>query len=86
LHRLAREVTIDYGKDTQNLKKVVFKTKQVLAKQMLERAFIAGVKPGWVTADAFYGSDTKFGRFLEESEQAFIVAVRKTAHVASRLT
>jgi SRSO17 transposase len=60
-----------------------FRTKQQLALMMLQRAFDGGVSPEWVTADSFYGSDTKFRRYLEEREQPFVVGVRSTCHVAS---
>jgi SRSO17 transposase len=60
-----------------------FRTKQQLALMMLQKAFDHGVAPDWVTADSFYGSDTKFRRYLEEREQPFVVGVRSTCHVAS---
>lgn len=63
--------------------KVGFRTKQQLALMMLQRAFESGIVPEWVTADSFYGSDTKFRRYLEEREQSFVVGVRSNCHVAS---
>lgn len=63
--------------------KVKVQTKQQLALMMIQRAFDAGIKPDWITADSFYGSDTKFRRYLEEREQAYVVGVRSTCHVAS---
>ena len=52
-----------------------FKTKPELAREMLERAFEAGVEPAWVTADTVYGGDRRLRLFLEEEEQPFVLAV-----------
>ena len=41
---------------------------------MLQRAFATGLRPAFVLADAIYGSDHKFKRFLEERALAYIVA------------
>jgi SRSO17 transposase len=41
-------------------KAVMFATKIVLARRMIERAVAAGVPARWVTADAVYGSDYHF--------------------------
>lgn len=60
---------------------VTFATKPVLARQMLERAFTAGVPARWVTADSVYGSDGKLRRFLEERGQAYVLAVTKAQDV-----
>lgn len=60
---------------------VDFATKPVLARQMLERAFAAGVPVRWVTADSIYGSDGKLRRFLEERGQAYVLAVTKAHDV-----
>jgi SRSO17 transposase len=60
---------------------VTFATKPVLARQMLERAFTAGVPAGWVTGDSIYGSDGKLRHFLEERGQAYVLAVTKAQAV-----
>ena len=54
---------------------VQFATKPELARAMLERALDAGVPCGWVTGDAVYGGDRRLRRWLEEREQAFVLAV-----------
>jgi SRSO17 transposase len=56
-------------------KTVAFATKPALARQMLDRAFAAGWRPRWVTADEVYGGDGKFRRFLEDHEQPYVLAV-----------
>ncbi len=40
--------------------------KPTLGRQLLERAFAAGVTAEWVTADSIYGGDYKLRRYLEE--------------------
>lgn len=52
-----------------------FLTKPRLAQVMLSRAFSSGISPEWVLADSVYGSDSKFRRFLEERDQAYVLAV-----------
>lgn len=54
---------------------VQFATKPELVRAMLERALDAGVPCGWVTGDAVYGGDRRLRRWLEEREQAFVLAV-----------
>lgn len=54
---------------------VQFATKPELARAMLGRALDAGVPCGWVTGDAVYGGDRRLRRWLEEREQAFVLAV-----------
>jgi SRSO17 transposase len=54
---------------------VRFATKPMLGKQMLERAFDAGVPCGWVAGDEVYGRDSKLRRWLEERHQPFVLAV-----------
>src|SRR5439155_11177051 len=43
-----------------------FATKPELARQMLSRAFEAGVMLAWVSADSVYGDDRALRGFLEE--------------------
>ncbi len=54
---------------------VSFQTKPMLGKQMLERAFQAGMPCGWVAGDEGYGRDRKLRRWLEERQQPFVLAV-----------
>ena len=54
---------------------VAFATKPALALRMLDRAFAAGLRPGWVLADEVYGNDPKFRRHLEGLGQPFVAAV-----------
>lgn len=55
--------------------------KPTLGKQLLERAFAAGVVATWVTADSLYGGDYKLRHYLEEREQPFVLAVPSTQRV-----
>jgi SRSO17 transposase len=52
-----------------------FATKPRLARQMLERAFEAGVRLAWVTGDSVYGDDRVLRLWLEERTQAYVLAV-----------
>jgi SRSO17 transposase len=52
-----------------------FTTKPKLAKQMLSRAFEAGVPARWVTGDAVYGNDRSLQLWLQERKQGFVLAV-----------
>jgi SRSO17 transposase len=54
---------------------VTFATKPALARRMLERAFAAGVPAAWVTGDELYGNDTDLRRWLEQRQQAYVLAV-----------
>jgi SRSO17 transposase len=54
---------------------VSFATKPVLARQMLERAFAAGVPAHWVTGDSVYGSDSQFRRFLQNRGMAYVLGI-----------
>jgi SRSO17 transposase len=55
---------------------VAFATKPALGRRMLERAYAAGVRARWVTADEAYGNDSKFRHFLETNDQPYVVAVQ----------
>ena len=57
---------------------VSFQTKPQLARQMLERAFAAGVPAAWVTGDEVYGNDGRFRRWLEGEERAYVLAVARS--------
>jgi SRSO17 transposase len=54
---------------------VQFATKPQLAQKMLGRALQAGVPCKWVTADEIYGGDRHLRIWLEQQEQAFVLAV-----------
>jgi SRSO17 transposase len=54
---------------------VQFQTKPQLARKMLQRALEAEIPCKWVTADEIYGGDRNLRRWLEEQEQAFVLAV-----------
>jgi SRSO17 transposase len=55
--------------------------KPALGKQLLERAFAAGVRAAWVTADSIYGGAYQLRHYLEEREQPFVLAVPSTQRV-----
>jgi SRSO17 transposase len=57
---------------------VGFATKGALARQMLERAFAAGVPAGWVTGDEVYGNDGGLRRWLEAEERPHVLAVARS--------
>jgi len=50
-------------------------TKGQLAKEMLARAFAAGVPAAWVTADEVYGDDGALRAWLEEHDKPYVLAV-----------
>jgi SRSO17 transposase len=52
-----------------------FATKPDLARQMVERAFDAGVMLAWVTGDSVYGDDRALRGWLEQRKQAYVLAV-----------
>ena len=52
-----------------------FATNPVLARQMLERTFDAGVVLAWVTGDCIYGDDRRLRQWLEHGSQAYVLAV-----------
>jgi SRSO17 transposase len=55
---------------------VVFATKPVLARQMIDRALDAGIPCAWVLGDEVYGSDHKLRAALERREKAYVLTVR----------
>lgn len=61
---------------------IEFATKGALAKQMLNRAFVAGVKVDWVLADTVYGYE-EMRKWLEEQWQPYVLAVPETHQVWS---
>jgi SRSO17 transposase len=52
-----------------------FATKPQLARQMLARAFAAGIPVRWVTGDSVYGDDRRLRMWLESCPQAYVLAV-----------
>jgi SRSO17 transposase len=60
-----------------------FQTKPQLALAMLHRALDGGVPAAWVTADEVYGGDGAFRRALEERQQAYVLAVKRTQTVTT---
>ena len=48
---------------------------------MLARALDAGVPAGWVTGDSVYGDDRRLRLWLEEREQAYVMAVSGKEYV-----
>jgi SRSO17 transposase len=66
---LARRSTAGVPTDT------VFATKPQLGRQMLARAFAAGVPCRWVTGDSVYGADHALRRSIERNGQGYVLAV-----------
>lgn len=58
-----------------------FATKPVLARQMLERTFAAGVELAWVAGDSVYGDHRPLRQWLEGRRQAYVLAVSGNEHV-----
>lgn len=56
---------------------VAFATKGELARQMLARAFAAGVPAGWVAGDSVYGYD-EMRLWLDEQDKNYVMAVPET--------
>jgi SRSO17 transposase len=54
---------------------VAFTTKPKLGREMLERAFTAGVPCAWVTGDSVYGADYALRRTIETSGRGYVLAV-----------
>ncbi|MFD5065931.1 IS701 family transposase [Streptomyces sp. NPDC058394] len=58
-----------------------FATKNDLARAMVLRAQAGPLPFTWVTADAAYGQDSRFRRFLEDTGLSYVVAVPKSQQV-----
>jgi SRSO17 transposase len=54
---------------------VTFATKPELAREMLERAFVAGMPAAWITGDEIYGDATELRRWLERERHPYVFAV-----------
>ncbi|GGN51134.1 hypothetical protein GCM10011579_006610 [Streptomyces albiflavescens] len=59
----------------------VFATKSHLARDMVRRAHASPLQFRWVTADAAYGQDSRFRRFIEDLQLYYVVAVPKSQQV-----
>jgi len=55
-----------------------FATKPQLGRQMLTRAFAAGVPCRWVTGDSVYGADYALRRSIERVGRGYVLAVTRT--------
>jgi len=58
-----------------------FATKNELARTMVLRAQAGPLPVAWVAADAAYGQDSRFRRFLEDTGLPYVVAVPKSQQV-----
>jgi SRSO17 transposase len=58
-----------------------FATKPQLARQMLTRAFAAGVPAKWVTGDSVYGDNRRLRLWLEGWRQPYVLAVSGKEYV-----
>jgi SRSO17 transposase len=58
-----------------------FATKPQLARQMLERAFDAGVPATWVAGDSVYGDNRALRAWLEARAQAYVLTVSGKEYV-----
>jgi SRSO17 transposase len=58
-----------------------FATKPLLARQMLERTFAAGVNLAFVAGDSVYGDDRGLRQWLEGRRQAYVLAVSGKEYV-----
>ncbi|MEU1436479.1 IS701 family transposase [Streptomyces sp. NPDC005786] len=59
----------------------LFATKNELARTMVLRAQVGPLPVAWVAADAAYGQDSRFRRFLEDAGLSYVVAVPKSQQV-----
>ncbi|MEV6602001.1 IS701 family transposase [Actinoplanes sp. NPDC051346] len=62
---------------------VGFATKVDMARDMLARAFAAGVAAAWVTMDEAYGQSKSLRVWMEEHDQAHVVATRRNDEVVT---
>jgi SRSO17 transposase len=60
--------------------------KPALGRDLLERAFAAGVPAAWVTADSIYGGAHHLRHYLEDRAQPFVLAVPSTQRVGLSAT
>jgi SRSO17 transposase len=62
---------------------VAFATKPELARQMIERAIVAGVPFGWVAADEAYGQNAALRDWLGEGHVSYVLAVPRSFTAAT---
>ncbi|AGL19253.1 transposase [Actinoplanes sp. N902-109] len=62
---------------------IEFATKVQMARQMLARAFAAGVPAGWVTMDEAYGQSKSLRVWMEQHDQPHVVATRRNDDVVT---
>src|SRR5215210_8014544 len=76
---LPKEWAKDEGRRAQAgiPEEVEFVTKPAMAREMLKRAFDAGVCAGWVTGDTIYGSARRLRMSLEERGVPFVLGVKR---------
>lgn len=55
-------------------------TKGALGLWMLKRAWMAGIRPAWVTGDEVYGRDFHLRLWLEEQRQPYVLAVQSNTY------
>lgn len=60
---------------------VTFATTPQLARQMLERAFAAGVPAAWVTGDEVDGNDGKLRQWVQDQGRPYVLAVGRRHHI-----
>jgi len=58
-----------------------FATKPELARQLLERAYAAGVTFAAIAGDSVYGDDRELRQWLEARQQPYVVAISRTEHL-----
>jgi SRSO17 transposase len=63
---------------------VAFATKPQLGREMLARAFAAGVPCAWVTGDSVYGADSALRRAIETSGHGYVMAVTSAHHLGCK--
>jgi SRSO17 transposase len=63
---------------------VAFATKPKLGREMLARAFAAGVPCAWVTGDSVYGTDSVLRRTIEASGRGYVMAVTSAHHLGCK--
>ena len=63
---------------------VSFATKPQLGRQMLERAFAAGVPCAFVVGDSVYGADSALRRAIATSGRGYVLAVRSAQHLGCK--
>jgi SRSO17 transposase len=59
-------------------------TKGTLGLWMLKRAWMAGIRPAWVTGDEVYGRDYGLRLWLEQKEQPYVLAVQSNTYFHTR--